>query len=119
MMIALCTKNYGEKTASPYSSHEELFYALDHHLDVWALKVHEIFPPQPPGGPLHSFDKAKVAQGLVQSVFKPGIEPMDCLELTAEEIAEELQRRLKCEPFTESNALTESFLGEASGAISI
>ena len=58
-MLAVCTKNYGEKTSSAYSSFKELKFALDYEEDIQVvpLKVEETYPPEPPGGPDHKFDK--------------------------------------------------------------
>ena len=54
-MMAVCTKNYGEKPASSYSSHEELKFALDYKdsVTVLPLKVEDTYPPEPPSGPDH------------------------------------------------------------------
>ena len=62
-MIAVCTKHYGEKTASSYSSHEELKFALDYKssVTVLPLKVEDTYPPEPPCGQEHGFDKKKLA----------------------------------------------------------
>ena len=58
-MLAVCTKNYGEKTASAYSSFKELKFALDYEDDIQVvpLKVEETYPPEPPCGPDHKYDK--------------------------------------------------------------
>ena len=58
-MLAVCTKNYGEKTASAYSSFKELKFALDYEDDIQVvpLKVEETYPPKPPGGPNHKYDQ--------------------------------------------------------------
>ena len=57
-MLAVCTKNYGEKTGSAYSSFKELKFALDYEDDIQVvpLKVEETYPPEPPGGPNHKYD---------------------------------------------------------------
>ena len=51
VMMAVCTPHYGEKTSSPYSSYAELRFALDEGITVLPLKVADIYPPEPPGGP--------------------------------------------------------------------
>ena len=76
VMVAVCTPHYGEKTASPYSSHQELIYALDNKLEVLPLKVHEIYPPQPPCGPDHRFDHASTAEGFISMMLPLTFEPM-------------------------------------------
>ncbi|CAL1157836.1 unnamed protein product, partial [Cladocopium goreaui] len=49
-MIAVCTKHYGEMTASAYSSHKELKFALDYEefVKVLPLRVDDTYPPEPP-----------------------------------------------------------------------
>ena len=58
-MLAVCTKNYGEMTDSAYSSFKELKFALDyeHHIQIVPLKVEKTYPPEPPCGPDHKYDK--------------------------------------------------------------
>ena len=76
VLLSVCSPHYGEKTASPYSSHQELIYALDNKLEVLPLKVHEIYPPQPPCGPDHRFDHASTAEGLISMMLPLTFEPM-------------------------------------------
>ncbi|CAE7029211.1 unnamed protein product [Symbiodinium natans] len=95
IILAVCTRNYGEKTASPYSSHEELVYAHDHKLQVMPLKVEDTYPPEPPCGPNHMFDRVGIARGLIGMVLKPSLEPLDCMETGAERIADQLEKLLR------------------------
>ena len=102
-MVAVCTKDYGEMTASSYSSHEELKFALDYKrsVTVLPLQVEDTYPPLPPGGPDHKFDKEKLAQGYVDMVFKPSVLYLDCRDRSGQlkserdisiAIAEELRK---------------------------
>ena len=79
-MIAVCSKHYGEMTASSYSSHEELKFALDYKscVTVLPLQVEETYPPEPPCGPDHRFDKKNLAKGYISMVFKPSVVYLDC-----------------------------------------
>ena len=95
VLLSVCNPHYGEKTASPYSSHHELIYALDNKLEVLPLKVHEIYPPQPPCGPDHRYDKARVAPGLISMVFKSSVVYVDCVDKTEAEIAVAVEERLR------------------------
>lgn len=74
-MLAVCTRHYGEMTASAYSSHKELKFTLDYEkfVTVLPLRVDDTYPPEPPGGPEHVHDKKYLAQGYVLSVFKPSV----------------------------------------------
>ena len=74
-MLSVCTPHYGEKTASPYSSHQELMYALDNKLEVLPLKVSEIYPPKPPCGRKHRFDHASEAEGLISMMLPSTLPP--------------------------------------------
>ena len=96
-MMAVCTKNYGEKTASSYSSHEELKFALDYKdsVTVLPLKVEDTYPPEPPSGPDHEFDKKRTAQGYIDMVFKPSVVFLDCRKKSEREIAAEIGKQLQ------------------------
>ena len=94
VMIALCTKNYGEKTASSYSSHEELIYALDSKLEVLPLRLEDTYPPEPDCGPNHPHDKNRVAMGLIGMIFKSSVVFEDCRGKSSDEIADILQNKL-------------------------
>ena len=87
VMIAVCTPHYGEKTKSPYSSNAELRFALDEGIRVLPLKVSDTYPPEPPGGPEHPFDKENRAKTLCRMVFKGSVVFLDCREKAVEEIA--------------------------------
>eukprot|EP00434_Breviolum_minutum_P024409 symbB.v1.2.021556.t1/scaffold1847.1/size122519/9 len=96
-MLAVCTKNYGEQTASSYSSFKELKFALDYERDIQVvpLKVEETYPPEPPGGPNHKYDKKNLAASYVLSVFKPSVVYLNCVDKSAEEIATLIAAKLR------------------------
>ena len=82
LMLAVCTSDYAEKTASPYSSFAELVFAMDNHIEVLPLRVEEIYPPQPPSGEDHPFDKHGDAKGIVSMVMKSSVVFLDCRNKT-------------------------------------
>ena len=87
VMIAVCTENYGEMTASPYSSNAELKYALDRKLRVLPLRVVDSYPPQPPHGPDHAYDKTGEAGTLFNIVVPSSTVFLDCRDKADTEIA--------------------------------
>ena len=96
-MLAVSTKHYGEMTASAYSSHKELKFALDYEKDVkfLPLKVEDTYPPQPPGGPEHTYDKKGMAKKYILSVFKPGLVYLDCRNKSERDIAADIAEKLQ------------------------
>ena len=76
-LLAVCTKHYGEMTNSAYSSHEEMTFAQDYHVKVLPLRVEDTYPPEPPGGPEHKYDKTHLARSYIKLVFKPGVVYLD------------------------------------------
>ncbi|CAE6950889.1 PUB4 [Symbiodinium natans] len=99
IMLSVCTEHYGEKTASAYSSFKELKFALDYEADITVvpLRVEDIYPPRPGGGPKHQHDPAYLAQSYVVSVFKPSLVFEDCRGKPAAEIAAVIAKRLRKE----------------------
>ncbi|CAE7228526.1 unnamed protein product, partial [Symbiodinium microadriaticum] len=95
LMLAVCTSDYAEKTASPYSSFAELVFAMDNHIEVLPLRVEEIYPPQPPSGEDHPFDKHGDAKGIVSMVMKSSVVFLDCRNKTEEQIADEIEAKLR------------------------
>ena len=87
VMIAVCTPNYGEMTKSPFSSHAELRFALDEGIKVLPLKVADVYPPEPPGGPEHPFDQKNRAKNMCRMVFKGSVVYLDCVNKSVHEIA--------------------------------
>ena len=94
VMIAVCTPNYGEITKSPYSSNVELRFAYEERIRVLPLKVSEIYPPEPPGGPEHPYDKTREGQTMCKMVFKGSVIFLDCQDKGVEEIAALIARAL-------------------------
>ncbi|CAL1142550.1 unnamed protein product, partial [Cladocopium goreaui] len=96
-MIAVCTEHYGEMTASAYSSHKELKFALDYEkfVTVLPLRVDDTYPPEPPGGPGHAYDKEYLARGYILSVFKPSVVFLECREKSEIEIAAQIANVLQ------------------------
>ena len=86
VMIAVCTPNYGEMTKSPFSSHAELRFALDEGVKVLPLKVADVYPPEPPGGPDHPFDPKYRAKNMCRMVFKGSVVYLDCVNKSVREI---------------------------------
>ena len=94
VLLAVCTWNYAEKTSSPYSSHAELLFAYDHGVDVLPLRFDDAYPPSPPFGPDHLFDKDGTAQALLHMVFPPSKVYLDCQSRSDNEIADKIQQKL-------------------------
>ena len=80
VMIAVCTRRYGEATSSPYSSHFELKYAMEYRIKVLPLRVENTYPPEPPCGPGHPYDEKGDAKNFINAVFLPSIVPQGYLE---------------------------------------
>ncbi|CAE7873804.1 unnamed protein product [Symbiodinium necroappetens] len=90
VIISVCTRHYGEKTSSSYSSFKELRYAQDWAVDVLPLRMHEVYPPEPPSGPGHKFDKKGEAKALIRMIIPPSLAYIDCRELSETEIARKI-----------------------------
>ena len=89
-MLAVCTSDYAEKTASQYSSHAELKFALDEGIEVLPLKVTEEYPPKPPYGKDHLYDKDGEARTLVKLTMPKSKVYLDCVGKDAAYIAQEI-----------------------------
>ena len=89
------TEDYEEKTASEYSSFVELKFASDYGLDVLPLRFSDTWPPAPPGGPSHAYDKKGLAKAYIAKLVSPAVVFEDCRDLEPDEIANRIQRRLK------------------------
>ncbi|CAE7900138.1 DRC7, partial [Symbiodinium microadriaticum] len=94
VMICVCTEHYAEKTKSPFSSFHELKYAQDYCLDVLPLKVADKFPPEPPSGPQHPYDKDGDAPAVISMVFRPNVVFTDCCQLDEMAIARVIADKL-------------------------
>ncbi|CAE7253221.1 unnamed protein product [Symbiodinium microadriaticum] len=95
LMLAVCTSDYAEMTASPYSSYAELVFAIDNHVDILPLRVEETYPPQPPWGENHPFDKHGDAKGFVSMAMKSSVVFLDCRDKPEEQIADEIEAKLR------------------------
>ena len=87
VMLAVCTENYAEITGSKYSSFAELKFAYENDVDRIPLIVGPVYPPRPPSGPDHKFDKGNEAKTLVKMALPSSILALNCREKSAEEIA--------------------------------
>ncbi|CAE7873801.1 unnamed protein product, partial [Symbiodinium necroappetens] len=87
VVIPVCTWHYGEKTSSTFSSYHELRYAQDYGLDLLPLRMEDVWPPQPPCGTEHEFDKDGDALDLIKMAMRPAIAYIDCRKLSDVEIA--------------------------------
>ncbi len=94
VMIAVCTRNYGEMTASKYSTFEELRFAMTHGISVLPLKMEGEYPPRPPCGGDH-LDKDRRAHGFIDMVFNPLVVYIDAWEMSEVGIAMEIATRLR------------------------
>ena len=77
VVIPVCTWHYGEKTSSTFSSFDELRYAQDYRLDLLPLRMEDVWPPQPPCGTEHEFDKDGDALDLIKMAMRPAIAYID------------------------------------------
>ncbi|CAE7423003.1 NLRC3 [Symbiodinium sp. CCMP2592] len=94
VLICVCTDHYAEKTRSPFCSFAELRFAQEYSLDVLPLQVADVFPPRPPGGPDHPYDKEYDAEDLIKMVFRPNVAYKDCRELDEMQIARVIADKL-------------------------
>ena len=80
ILLAVCTEHYGEMTSSKYSSFWELKYAYDRDLAIMPLKVSKVYPPRPPFGADHPYDKKGTARGFVKSAMPSSTVYINCLD---------------------------------------
>ena len=93
LMIAVCTKHYGEMTASQYCSYYELQFAVTHKITVLPLRVEDTYPPEPPCGKGH-LDKECDAQGYIAMKLGPDVLYVDCRTMSEMAIARAIATRL-------------------------
>lgn len=93
-MIAGCTKHYGEVTASPFSSFEEMRYAVNNRINIIPLRLADEYPPQPDFGPHHLYDKDGMSDDYISVAFPGSLAFVDCRPLTPVRIADILEHRL-------------------------
>ena len=94
ILLAVCTSDYAEVTASGYSTFRELKFAHDCALDIIPLRVSDIYPPEPPHGPTHKYDKSGSGVALVTLALSPSKRFLDCRGKSAGDIAALIARRL-------------------------
>ncbi|CAE7763068.1 PRY3 [Symbiodinium sp. CCMP2592] len=97
IILAVCTWNYAEVSASHFSSYRELRFALDNSIEVLPLRVEQTYPPEPPWGGDHPYDQDGLGQTLVQIKLPPSVVPLDCRGKTALQIASAIAERLSSE----------------------
>jgi len=79
VLLAVCTSDYAEKTDSRYSSYEELRFAHDNDLQILPLRVcDDPWPPKPPSGPNHQYDKMGAGEGLLMLAIGRSTVYVDC-----------------------------------------
>lgn len=93
-LIAACTKHYAEVTASPFSSFEELKFAVNNRVKIIPLRFDAIYPPAPDWGKDHKYDKGGTSRDYIKMAFPSSLAYIDCLKLSASEIADALESRL-------------------------
>ena len=93
LMIAVCTKHYGEMTSSKYCSYYELKFAVTHGITVLPLRVEDTYPPQPPCGKDH-LDKECDAEGFIAMTIGPDVLYVDCRTMSEMAIARAIATRL-------------------------
>ncbi|CAE7247340.1 unnamed protein product [Symbiodinium natans] len=91
VLLAVCTRNYAEKTGSPYSTFQELAYADKYSIQVLPLKMTdaspwELRPPEKHGNE---------ARALITKVLSPDLAYLDCRSLSHPEIARRIAERLR------------------------
>ena len=93
-LLAVCTDDYAEKTASNYSSFKELKFAHEQRLPILPLKICDTYPPEPSHGPTHPHDKSGEAFGLVRLALHPSLVYLDCRALEPAQIAAKIANHL-------------------------
>ena len=84
VLLAVCTDHYAEVTSSPYSSYEELSFCYNYRVDIMPLRLSDTWPPEPPYGPDHLYDKEGDAYGLLAMAFPPNKVYLDCRTMDEE-----------------------------------
>ncbi|CAE7247746.1 SPY, partial [Symbiodinium sp. CCMP2456] len=96
VMLSVCTSHYGEMTSSTYSSYKEVKFAQDHDLEILPLRMcGDPWPPEPPSGPGHKYDKDGTAEGLIAMAIPPSKIYVECRGRDAEWIAARIAEKLR------------------------
>jgi len=99
VLLAVCSSHYGEITGSTYSSYEEVKFAHGHKLDILPLRMcDDPWPPEPPSGPDHPYDKEGTAEGLLAMAIPPSKIFVDCRGMDAQWIAVKIAETLRPKP---------------------
>ncbi|CAE7581579.1 unnamed protein product [Symbiodinium sp. CCMP2592] len=100
VMLSVCTSHYGEITNSTYSSYNEVKFAQDHNVEILPLRMCEDpWPPEPPSGPHHPYDKDGTAEGLLAMAIPPSKIFVDCRGRDAKWIAAQIALTLRQKGF--------------------
>ena len=94
VMIAVCTRNFGEMTSSKFSSYYELKFTVTHGITVLPLRMEDTYPPVPPCGENH-LDKHRDALGYIDMKLGPDVVYIDCREMSEVGIAMAIATRLR------------------------
>ncbi|CAE7244662.1 unnamed protein product [Symbiodinium sp. CCMP2592] len=101
VLLAVCSQHFAEVTSSPASSYGELRFAYDHDVDILPLKCDDCYPPDPPSGPDHPYDKAGKARKLIALAMPPTKVFLDCRDRDVSSIAAQIAEVLHRPPFRE------------------
>jgi hypothetical protein len=93
-LIAACTQDYAEVTSSPFSSFEELKFAINNRVKIIPLRFDDIYPPEPGWGKDHAYDQEGISRDYINMAFPSSLAFIDCRQLSVEEIADALESRL-------------------------
>ena len=95
VLLSVCTSHYGEITNSTYSSYKEVKFAQDHNVQILPLRMcGDPWPPEPPSGPEHQYDKDGTAEGLLAMAIPPSKIYVDCRGKDAHWIAARIAETL-------------------------
>ena len=96
VLLAVCTWHYAEITDSKYSSYEELRVAHENDLDILPLRVcDDPWPPKPPSGPTHQYDKMGEGAGLLRLAIGKATVYVDCRGKDELYIAKQIAKTLR------------------------
>ena len=96
VLLAVCTSHYGEKTDSKYSSYEEVRVAHESDLEILPLRVcDDPWPPKPPFGPEHKYDKMGAGAGLLKLAIGKATVYVDCRGKDELYIAKQIAKTLR------------------------
>ena len=94
VLLAVCTDHYAEITRSPYSSYEELRFCYNNRIGILPLRLCEEWPPDPPSGPEHPYDKDGEACGLLSLAMPDNVVFVECRSRSEDDIAMDIAEQL-------------------------